>query len=33
MVKFPVIAPLGIDKENFIYNINADTVAGFIAVN
>ena len=29
--EIPVIAPLGIDKENFIYNINADTVAGFIA--
>ncbi len=27
----PVIAPLGIDNEKFIYNINADTVAGFIA--
>ena len=27
----PVIAPLGIDKENNVYNINADTVAGFIA--
>ena len=29
--EIPVIAPLGIDNENFIYNINADTVAGFIA--
>ena len=29
--EIPVIAPLGIDKENLIYNINADTVAGFIA--
>ncbi len=29
--KIPVIAPLGIDKENFTYNINADTAAGFIA--
>ena len=29
--EIPVIAPLGIDKENFVYNINADTVAGFIA--
>ena len=27
----PVIAPLGIDKEKNIYNINADTAAGFIA--
>jgi len=27
----PVIAPLGIDKENNVYNINADTVAGFVA--
>jgi len=27
----PVIAPLGRDKDNNIYNINADTVAGFIA--
>ena len=27
----PVIAPLGIDEQNNIYNINADTVAGFIA--
>ena len=29
--EIPVIAPLGTDKENFIYNINADTAAGFIA--
>lgn len=27
----PVIAPLGIDVNNFSYNINADTAAGFIA--
>ena len=27
----PVIAPLGTDKDNNNYNINADTVAGFIA--
>jgi len=27
----PVIAPLGIDAENQIYNINADTVAGEVA--
>ena len=27
----PVIAPLGIDQNNNTYNINADTVAGFIA--
>ena len=27
----PVIAPLGRDKKNNIYNINADTVAGVIA--
>ena len=27
----PVIAPLGIDADNNSYNINADTVAGFIA--
>ena len=27
----PVIAPLGIDIDNSSYNINADTVAGFIA--
>ncbi len=29
--EIPVIAPLGTDKENFTYNINADTAAGFIA--
>ena len=29
--EIPVIAPLGIDNENFVYNINADTAAGFIA--
>ena len=29
--EIPVIAPLGIDENNFVYNINADTVAGFIA--
>ncbi len=29
--KIPVIAPLGIDENKFIYNINADTAAGFIA--
>ena len=29
--EIPVIAPLGIDEDKFIYNINADTVAGFIA--
>ena len=29
--EIPVIAPLGIDDENFVYNINADTAAGFIA--
>ncbi len=27
----PIISPLGKDKKNNIYNINADTVAGFIA--
>mgnify|MGYP001201647822 CR=1 FL=1 len=27
----PIIAPLGSDNENNTYNINADTVAGFIA--
>ncbi len=27
----PVIAPLGIDNNQFTYNINADTAAGFIA--
>ena len=29
--EIPVIAPLGIDDEDNSYNINADTVAGFIA--
>ncbi len=29
--EIPVIAPLGIDEKKFIYNINADTAAGFIA--
>jgi len=29
--EIPVIAPLGIDADNNSYNINADTVAGFIA--
>ena len=29
--EIPVIAPLGADHNNFTYNINADTVAGFIA--
>ena len=29
--KIPVISPLGKDEENFTYNINADTVAGFVA--
>ena len=29
--EIPVIAPLGIDEQKFIYNINADTAAGFIA--
>ena len=29
----PVIAPLGIDNNNNIYNINADTVAGALAVS
>ncbi len=29
--EIPVIAPLGIDKNKFVYNINADTAAGFIA--
>ncbi len=27
----PVIAPLGLDDKNSVFNINADTVAGFIA--
>ena len=29
--QIPVISPLGKDVENFTYNINADTVAGFVA--
>jgi len=29
--QIPVISPLGKDENNFTYNINADTVAGFIA--
>ena len=29
--EIPVIAPLGIDENKFVYNINADTAAGFIA--
>ena len=29
--KIPVIAPIGIDKTNQVYNINADTVAGKIS--
>ena len=29
--KIPVIAPLGLDKNNQVYNINADTAAGTIA--
>ena len=29
--KVPVIAPLGLDKKNQVYNINADTAAGAIA--
>ena len=29
--KVPVIAPLGFDKNNQVYNINADTAAGAIA--
>ena len=29
--KVPVIAPLGLDKNNQVYNINADTAAGAIA--
>ncbi len=29
--EIPVIAPLGIDADKLIYNINADTAAGFIA--
>ena len=29
--KVPVIAPLGLDKNNRVYNVNADTAAGAIA--
>ena len=29
--KVPVMAPLGLDKNNQTYNINADTAAGSIA--
>ena len=29
--QIPVISPLGKDEEDFTYNINADTVAGFVA--
>ncbi len=29
--KVPVIAPLGLDENNIVYNINADTAAGAIA--
>ena len=29
--KVPVIAPLGLDKDNVVFNINADTAAGAIA--
>ena len=29
--KVPVVAPLGLDKKNQTYNINADTVAGSVA--
>ena len=29
--KIPVIAPLGLNKEKDVYNINADTAAGAIA--
>jgi len=29
--KVPVIAPLGLDKNNQVFNINADTAAGIIA--
>ena len=28
----PVVAPLGLDKNNQTFNINADTAAGFIAI-
>ena len=29
--KVPIIAPLGLDKNNQTYNVNADTAAGYIA--
>ena len=29
--KVPVVAPLGLDKNNQVFNINADTSAGAIA--
>ena len=29
--KIPIIAPLGLDKNNQTYNVNADTAAGYIA--
>ena len=29
--KVPIIAPLGLDKNDQTYNVNADTVAGYIA--
>ena len=29
----PVVAPLGLDKDNQIFNINADTAAGSIAID
>ena len=29
--KIPVVAPLGLDKNNQVYNINGDTAAGAIA--
>ena len=29
--KVPVIAPLGLDKNNKVFNINADTAAGIVA--
>ena len=28
----PVVAPLGLDKDNQTFNINADTAAGSIAI-
>ena len=30
--KVPVVAPLGLDKNNQVFNINADTAAGAIAI-